>query len=160
MLLKTLASLLAVVGVSAIPHDKRSIATDMTIYAYGTGISGLPVRANSNGDIDTKGESAWNVTSNTTTTSSTFYIVTTTDAFAPAGFLSANATASTGVETLGFALYGSSVAFISDSTYLSQFWATKVSDDEYTINWNVNGSDHANSIPVNLKITAPTLPSS
>ena len=49
MLLTTLASLLLAVGAAAIPHDKRDTFSDVTIYAYGTGISGLPVLADLNG---------------------------------------------------------------------------------------------------------------
>jgi hypothetical protein len=49
MLLMTLSSLLLAVGAAAIPHDKRNTLSDVTIYAYGTGISGLPVLADSSG---------------------------------------------------------------------------------------------------------------
>lgn len=51
MLLKTLASLLLAVGATAMPHDKRATVSDVTIYAYGTGINGLPILADSSGTM-------------------------------------------------------------------------------------------------------------
>lgn len=49
MFLPVWVSLLLAFGAAAIPHEKRSTVDDQTIYAYGTGISGLPVLATSNG---------------------------------------------------------------------------------------------------------------
>jgi hypothetical protein len=89
----------------------------------------------------------------TTFTAGIFYIVTSADAYSPAGFLASNATAPTGAETAGFTLYGSDVAFISDDTYQEQFWATPVSDTDWIIYWNVNGSSVADSVPVTLKVS-------
>jgi hypothetical protein len=44
-----LASLLLAVGVAVIPCDKRDKVSDVTIYAYGTNVSGLPLLAHSSG---------------------------------------------------------------------------------------------------------------
>lgn len=112
--------------------------------------------------IDNKGTVPWNVTStsanSSTTIPSTFYIVTTEDAFSPVGFLSSNTntTAPPGSETVGFALYGSDVSFLSGETLLSQFWAKSVGTEgtEWVIYWNVNGSSQANSVPVVLKMAS------
>lgn len=44
----SILSVLAV-GVTAAPHDKRSIESGVTIYAYGTEISGLPIYSDADG---------------------------------------------------------------------------------------------------------------
>ena len=94
----------------------------------------------------------------TTTTASTFYIITTVNAFSPVGFISSNETAPSGVETIGFTLYGSDVMFISGSTLEAQFWAMATNTtDEWEIMWNVNGANQDGSVPVTLKTTAPTI---
>jgi hypothetical protein len=49
MLLTIVASLLLALGATAIPQDKRATVSDVNVYAYGTGISGLPVLTDSNG---------------------------------------------------------------------------------------------------------------
>lgn len=49
MLLKTICSLLLAATAMAIPHDKRKTVDGVSMYAYGTGISGRPVLADSNG---------------------------------------------------------------------------------------------------------------
>ena len=50
MLLTTFASVLFALGTTAaIPHNKRDTYTGQTIYVYGTGISALPIVADSSG---------------------------------------------------------------------------------------------------------------
>jgi hypothetical protein len=49
MVLTIVASLLLALGVTAIPQDKRVTVGDSKIYAYGTGVSGLPILTDSNG---------------------------------------------------------------------------------------------------------------
>jgi hypothetical protein len=52
MIFSTLASAILVVGAAAIPHDKRATISDATIYAYGTGMDGLPILSDSNGTFN------------------------------------------------------------------------------------------------------------
>ncbi|KAF2175845.1 hypothetical protein K469DRAFT_679410 [Zopfia rhizophila CBS 207.26] len=173
----TLLLPLLVIGAAAIPQGERATTTsNVKIYAYGDGISGLPVYADPNGlayisssatsnlsdvswTIATGGTAPWNVTlaSNTTTTKSQFYVITTSGAYSPAGFVASNETAPSGAETIGFTLYGSDVMFISDSTYHAKFWAQDIgADSEWKLVWNVNGTGQSASVPVTLKTTAPT----
>lgn len=49
MVLTIVASLLLALGVTAIRQDKRVTVSGSKIYAYGTGISGLPILTDSNG---------------------------------------------------------------------------------------------------------------
>jgi hypothetical protein len=50
MLLTTFTSVLFALGTTAaIPHNKRETYTGQNIYVYGTGISALPVLADSSG---------------------------------------------------------------------------------------------------------------
>lgn len=167
---------LAAVGLGSL-HEKRSIKTDKTIYAYGmNGINGFPVYADETGlaviaangtntsslydvkwTIDTTGKSAWNVSLNSTEDDASFYIVPDGDGYVPAGF-TMNDTAPDGAETMGFVLYGSDIMFASGDTYLYQFWASNTSTTGlWNLTWNVDGdSSDGSVVPVMLKAKAPS----
>jgi len=103
----------------------------------------------------------WNVTLHPDNSTSSisgykFFIVTTANSYSSAGFVSSNDTAPQGAQTTGFTLYGSDIMFISNSTYLSQFWAHETGvDGVWALMWNVNGTRQDDSEPVVLKTTAP-----
>ncbi|ORY63849.1 uncharacterized protein BCR38DRAFT_474443 [Pseudomassariella vexata] len=172
---------LLAVGASAAPQNKRDVETNVTIYAWGTGLSGLPVFAGTDGiaymaasppanlsaltwDIDITGTAPWNVTmaenstssSVNTTNSRSFFIVSSSDAYAPCGFVPKNGSMPEGGQTAGFIKWGSDVMVKNGSTYTSQFWAQSTSDEGiWSLMWNSDGSSQDNAIPVLLKTTAP-----
>ncbi|KAK3941382.1 hypothetical protein QBC46DRAFT_382584 [Diplogelasinospora grovesii] len=177
-LINLLPLLAAVGGATAAKRDiAANTGSNITVYAYGTGISGLPVYAGTDGlayvstnpSSDMKpvnwtlargGQVPWNVTlgsSNSTSTSAIqFYIVTTADAFEPVGFLNSTSTAPDGAVTTGFTTYGSNVMYIDGSTYTSQFWAMSTTETGvWEIMWNESGADQAGSVPVALRTVGP-----
>ncbi|KAG4419638.1 hypothetical protein IFR04_007235 [Cadophora malorum] len=160
---------------SAIPYSKRAGTEDVTIYAYGTNISGLALYSGNNdglayiasaasadltaitwdvGSTDT----TWNATrANSTTSIGSFFIVDTDSAFTAAGFLSSNSTTPTDAITTGFKVYGGQVVLVSNGTLLSQFWATTTdTEGVYSLMWNSAGTSQDNSVPVALKTMAPS----
>ncbi|KAH7403703.1 hypothetical protein BKA64DRAFT_744256 [Cadophora sp. MPI-SDFR-AT-0126] len=160
---------------SAIPHSKRADTEDITIYAYGTNISGLAIYAGSTDGLAyiasapsadltaitwdvSSTDSTWNVTeSNTTISVGSFYIVDTDSAFTAAGFLSSNSTTPANAVTTGFKIFGGQVALISNGSLLSQFWATTTdTEGVYSLMWNSDGTSQDNSVPVALKTMAPS----
>ncbi|KAG4443421.1 hypothetical protein IFR05_001100 [Cadophora sp. M221] len=160
---------------SAAPHSKRADTEDITIYAYGTNISGLALYSGNNDglayiasaasdsltaitwDVSSTG-AAWNATAaNTTSSIGSFFIVNSDSSYAAAGFLNSSSTVPTGGVTTGFRVYGGQVVLVSDGALLSQFWATP-SDVEgvYSLMWNSDGTSQDNSVPVALKTMAPS----
>ncbi|KAK6196878.1 hypothetical protein LQW54_011081 [Pestalotiopsis sp. IQ-011] len=179
MLLNSILYLLPmlVTSVAAAPHEKRSLQTGKTVYAYGMNITGFPVYADQDGlavvadpknkntelstvtwTMDSVGALAWNVSfdarrdaSNVTQDTASFYIL--PDAgFAQSGF-TVNGSSPAAAETLGFVLYGRDVMFQSGDSLLSQFWAQNTSDGYWNLVWNTDGDSVSNSVPVMLLTT-------
>ncbi|KAH8649786.1 hypothetical protein BX600DRAFT_554273 [Xylariales sp. PMI_506] len=157
----------------ALPGEKRSVLTDVVVYAYGDGISGLPVYADENGlavlsadsvssstlsnltwSIDTTGSAAWNASFSGTTAQGNFYIINATDGYAPTGFNVLNNTAPSNALTTGFVVYGSQVMYSTGSTYLAQFWAQAQNDSEtlWNVVWNSDSTTTSDIVPITLKI--------
>ncbi|TVY82301.1 hypothetical protein LSUE1_G002249 [Lachnellula suecica] len=176
MLFKSLAFLVLAVGAAAVPSiSKRGTMTDMKIYAYGVGINGLPILADSTGNayvstadvqpanlsslvwtISTDGATEWTVaynsTNSTTTSNGTLYIIPTTDTYGAVGF----GTAPSGAVTTPFYVYGEQVQYLTDSLLEAQFWAKTINGTtESQIMWNSDGSSQTDSTPVVLKTTGP-----
>lgn len=107
------------------------------------------------GDIDTTGAAAWNVSLNATQSSASFYIIPDGEDYIPAGF-TINGTVPDGAATEGFVLYGNDIEFMSDNTYLYQFWAKNTSDGLFSIVWNTQGTAEDGAVPIYLKPTAPS----
>ncbi|KAF4627436.1 hypothetical protein G7Y89_g10716 [Cudoniella acicularis] len=157
----------------AIPHSKRADLTDVTLYAYGTNISGLPVYfGNSDGlayitsnttapttlssitwDIPSSSDQSWNVATLNSTTAGTFYII--EDGFNAAGFITSNTTV-TNSTTTGFSLFGGQVVTTEGDVLEAQFWAkTTDTDGVWSLMWNEDGTTQDDSTPVVLKRIAP-----
>ncbi|KAI1121076.1 hypothetical protein F5Y10DRAFT_257138 [Nemania abortiva] len=150
-------------------------ATNVSIYAYGVGINGLSVYANSNltamiaddatalanglknitWSIDTTGAAPWNVTIANSSTTGQFYIVPTSDAHEKAGF---NKTTPSGAATTGFVIYGSTVEYSTGTTYESQFYAQNSSTGIWSLVWNSDSEDLDDGVPLVLKTIAPVSP--
>ncbi|GAP90346.1 putative cytochrome p450 [Rosellinia necatrix] len=153
---------------------KRAIKTDVNIYAYGVGINGFEVYADSNSAaviadnatavanglsnitwaIDTTGQAPWNVTATNSSAIGQFYIVPSSDEHQAVGF---NSTPPTGAATVGFVVYGRTVEYATDTTYESQFYARNSTTGIYSLMWNSNSSTVGDGIPVVLKTVAPLL---
>ncbi|KAJ9156042.1 hypothetical protein NKR23_g1013 [Pleurostoma richardsiae] len=165
---------LVTLGDAAAKPKLMERAESVKIYAYGTGIAGLPVNLGADGkayiskpsdnvtsitwDIDPTGSLPWNLTStdNSTLAASSFYIITESGAFEPAGFVDTNSTLPSGAATTGFITYGPYVMYLSGNTYVSEFWAkTTNTTGLWTLMWNQDGTDEADSEPITLKTTAP-----
>ncbi|KAI0468545.1 hypothetical protein F4859DRAFT_206998 [Xylaria cf. heliscus] len=148
---------------------RRAIQSDVSIYAYGVGINGFQVYANSslhaviaddatalaNGlknitwTIDTTGAAPWNVTISNSTQTGQFYIVPSSGEHQGAGF---NATAPTGAETGGFVIYGNTVEYATETTYQSQFFAQNSSSTGiWSLVWNSDSATLDDGVPVVLK---------
>ncbi|KAF3761943.1 hypothetical protein M406DRAFT_333989 [Cryphonectria parasitica EP155] len=179
MFTNTLTALLAFAGaVTAYPSAKRATDNEVRIYAYGTGISGMQIYRGTDGmayiaPAETANlteliwqtpsvSSEWNATTmengtSTTDSSAAFYIVTASNSYVPCGFKSSNTTAPTGATMTGFTTFGSQIVWVNGSNYQSQFWAkTTDTDNVYTLNWNVDGANQADSVPVTVKTVAPS----
>ncbi|PQE10376.1 cytochrome p450 protein [Rutstroemia sp. NJR-2017a WRK4] len=159
----------------AAPHDKRTTYTDITLYAYGQNISGLPILyGNTDGlayigtttatnstsalswDIDSKGSLPWNATVVNSTAGGEFYIVNGGSSNLAAGFATANTTLPTNATTSGFSLFGGQVVYVdADFQFLSQFWATETFDGFWQLTWNSDGAHRENSVPVTVKMIPP-----
>ncbi|TGJ88080.1 hypothetical protein E0Z10_g622 [Xylaria hypoxylon] len=152
---------------------KRAVQTDVSIYAYGVGINGFLVYADSSSaaviadnatalannlqnitwTIDPKGLLPWNVTSTNSSSTGQFYIVPTSTEHQAAGF---NTTAPpTGAETVGFVIYGSTVEYATETTYESRFYAQNSSTGVWSLVWNSDSETLDNGVPVVLKTVAP-----
>ncbi|KAI0816755.1 hypothetical protein GGR55DRAFT_628445 [Xylaria sp. FL0064] len=163
------------VSAAAASIGKRTVQTNVTVFAYGVGIRGYPIYADSNllavvsdnntalannlnnitWTIDTTGESPWNVTATNSSTLGHFYIVPSSDEDQAVGF---NTTTATGAATTGFHLYGSTIEYATDSTYESKFYAQNSSSGVWSLMWNSN-NETLEGVPVVLKTIPPPLPS-
>ncbi|KAL3424484.1 hypothetical protein PVAG01_03765 [Phlyctema vagabunda] len=173
----SLASYMGVVLGSAVPLHRRETFTNITLYAYGTNISGLPIlygdglayigaEESSNlssltWEISNTGTEPWNVTTSdgsnsNSSTAASFYIIDDGTSFAAAGFLSANTTTTTNMSTTGFSMFGGQVIHIADSMYEAQFWAQATAQDGvWSLMWNADGSTQVDSVPVAVKTLPP-----
>ncbi|KAI0443064.1 hypothetical protein F4803DRAFT_516699 [Xylaria telfairii] len=153
---------------------KRAIQTDVSIYAYGVGINGFSLFADSNSmaviadnataltnglqnitwTIDTTGVASWNVTTTNSSSLGQFYIVPSSNEQA-AGF---NTTPPTGAATVGFVLYGSTIEYATETTYESKFFAQNSSTGVWSLMWNSDAETLDDGVPVVLKIMAPSPP--
>ncbi|KAI0536602.1 hypothetical protein GGR58DRAFT_474946 [Xylaria digitata] len=151
---------------------KRSIETDVSIYAYGVGINGLPIIADVNSmaviadnataaanglrnitwTIDTEGIAPWNV-SITNSSVGQFYIVPSSSEHQAVGF---NTTLPAGAATIGFVIYGRTVEYATETTYESQFYAQNSSTGVWNLWWNSNSTTVDDSVPVVLKTVGPS----
>ncbi|EFX04544.1 hypothetical protein CMQ_1472 [Grosmannia clavigera kw1407] len=174
MLKSLLFGLFGLAAAAAAAPQRR--ATGSTIYVYGTGIKGLPMQATSNGTVfvtDDTSPGLYNVSLNVADSSTpwtstlanksatlsgySFYIIPAENSFAAIGFVRPDATAPTGAVTTGFALLGTNIQYADGDTYISQFWARPSNSTAWEILWNSSGDSHSDSIPVTLKLTAPTV---
>ncbi|KAI0429670.1 hypothetical protein F5Y09DRAFT_309743 [Xylaria sp. FL1042] len=163
------------VSAAAASVRKRTVETDVAIFAYGVGINGYPIYADSNSlaviadndtalannlnnitwTIDTTGAAPWNVTATNSSALGQFYIVPSSDEDQAVGF---NTTTATGAETIGFHLYGSTIEYATEDTYESRFYAQNSSSGIWSLMWNTNSST-LEGVPVVLKTIPPSLPS-
>ena len=95
-------------------------------------------------------------------TAGTFYIIDSGSTYAAVGFVSSNtastATNGTNFTTVGFSLFGGQVVYTDGTTLESQFWAkTTAIDGVWSLMWNSDGSNQANSVPVTVKTIAPVV---
>ncbi|KAF3016834.1 hypothetical protein E8E14_011096 [Neopestalotiopsis sp. 37M] len=177
MLFKGICWLLPVLvaGVTAAPHEKRSIQTGRRVLAYGENITGFAVYADTDGfavianpkndnselfeaswTVDTDGALAWNVSfsvphnasANVTEDAASFYILPDAD-FAQSGF-TVNGSIPDGAATEGFVLYGHDIMFSSGDSLQSKFWAQNTSNGYWNLVWNTEGSSKSDSVPVML----------
>lgn len=60
--------------------------------------------------------------------------------------------------TMGIALYGKQLVYVSGSQFEAKFWAKKTTidgNDAYVLTWNENGVSTEDTTPVNIKTDAP-----
>ncbi|KAI1426997.1 hypothetical protein F5Y12DRAFT_224211 [Xylaria sp. FL1777] len=153
---------------------ERAIQKDISIYAYGVGINGFSLYADSTSlaviadndtavandlknitwTIDTTGAAPWNVTIANSSTVGQFYIVPSADENQGVGF---NTTTPTGAATTGFTIYGSTVEYATETTYESQFYAQNSSTGIWSLMWNSASETPDDGVPVVLKTVAPIL---
>ncbi|KAI0909945.1 hypothetical protein F4823DRAFT_401180 [Ustulina deusta] len=151
---------------------KRAIQTDVNIYAYGVGIKGLLVSADSdslaviadnatalaNGltnvtwTIDTAGLAPWNVTTANSSAIGQLYIVPSATEDQQVGF---STNPPTGASTVGFVIYGSTVEYATETTFESQFYAQNSSTGVWSLMWNADSENLDDGVPVVLKTIAP-----
>ncbi|KAF2971890.1 hypothetical protein GQX73_g1725 [Xylaria multiplex] len=152
--------------------SKRSIETDVSIYAYGVGINGLLLSADQNSTaviadnataaanglknitwtIDTAGIAPWNVSIANSSAIGQFYIVPSSSEHQVVGF---NTTLPDGAATTGFVIYGRTVEYATETTYESQFYARNSSTGIWSLWWNSNSTSVDDGVPVVLKTVAP-----
>ncbi|KAI0096164.1 hypothetical protein GGR51DRAFT_544073 [Nemania sp. FL0031] len=166
-------SLASIASLAFVSNGEKT--SNVNIYAYGVGINGLSVYANSNltamiaddatalanglknitWTIDTEGAAPWNVTVANSSETGQFYIVPTSNAHQNAGF---NKTVPSGAVTTGFVIYGSTVEYATGTTYESQFYAQNSSTGIWSLVWNSDSEELDDGVPLVLKTIAPVSP--
>ncbi|KAJ4419061.1 hypothetical protein N0V82_005184 [Gnomoniopsis sp. IMI 355080] len=156
------------------PSTKRSSATDATLYAYGTNISGYPLLYNAkNGGLYVSATNdsiaglqsvSWDIPSiseSTTTTCTALmgngtspgglHLNITETGVAPVS-ISSNATS-------GITLYGTQLVYLSDSVFESKFWAQETQldgEDVYMLTWNSQNALEDGLTPLSMKTISPS----
>ncbi len=106
----------------------------------------------------------WTVTPDNSTSSisnGTFYVPGPGTGGGPGGFLNGtNSNSTSGITSSGWSFYGQvAILELSDGSWVTNFYAGSSSfDGVYTLEWNV--TDTTTDIPVTIKKTAPSNPSS
>ncbi|KAJ4392299.1 hypothetical protein N0V93_005924 [Gnomoniopsis smithogilvyi] len=177
MHLSTFLSVFALSGAQAFPghlFSKRSSATDATLYAYGTNISGLPILYNAdngglyisatNATIDGLQSITWDIPSITEASTTTctasmgngtspggMHLNTTESGLTPVS-IAPNATS-------GITLYGTLLVYLSDSDFESKFWAQGAQingEDAYMVTWNEENASENGMTSLSIKTAAPS----
>ncbi|KAH8668928.1 hypothetical protein BX600DRAFT_435440 [Xylariales sp. PMI_506] len=147
------------------PLEQRATTTNATLYAYGTGIGGVPVvYANDTAyisklSLSELGASAANVTFTSDSTSlvaaiagkgsAMFYVPSTSGS---AGFT--NGTNNSSFITSGFGSYGKIIYVNIDDTMKTDWYAVPTDDDHvWALEWD---SDDENAISIALQSLAPS----
>ncbi|KAF7856336.1 hypothetical protein EAF04_009864 [Stromatinia cepivora] len=177
--MKFLSSLLVLFGgltASAAVIGKRTDSS-FHLYAYGTGIGGLPVYySDGNAFVGSKFPSGSNVNTNIifAPSSSNEWVITPTsnitltNTTSPALFIDPSATGLTNVgftgpassngTTKGFISFGNWAMWENPSTskIASNFYATPVSDGIWQLKWNAEEIDDGSSVSVAVRKVAPS----
>ncbi|KAH7407625.1 hypothetical protein BKA64DRAFT_706033 [Cadophora sp. MPI-SDFR-AT-0126] len=172
--------------VNAAATFRREAVSGVTLYAYGidtglpliyadglayiglSGPSNASVSTNVTFTIDSSDSTVpWTITANSSTVSFnetlSMYIIPTSGSFSQVGY-STNASLPDGAVNVGFSLFGKSVAYsASDSDLELMFWAANsTTNGVYGLYWDASAEASAipdGALPVTVKTTAPTVPS-